>query len=469
MTATPARRHPAPGGVPTAVAAQTVGSAGGTGGTGTEEQAGTRANTRRSRPAPSSRPRSRARRCTSSAGTCSTPTSASSRGPATSPSPRSSRTPSRSSAKTARTRGPSGARRTRRGWSAEREIYVGGSREAVGGRLLDHRQDGPNQSAGSKSPTTTASSTRARVFWDSPAAAVRCRAAGQVRRPRRHGRPLAHRAAIRDGEHRGGARRRRPDRAGVQPGPAGVRGHRRRPGGDQARRGRATTPPSASRSCARRTSARPPSSAGPRVSSRAPRSPPAPTTRATRSSRSGCRRARPTGSRPRRSRSRPAVRADEVCPTEPAVLAWAAQMGTITFHPWPVRRGDVDHPDELRHRPRPAARRRLPRRRRGGPRAARAARRARHDRLPARRPAAGASTSTCGWSRGGRSPTCGTRPSRSAASWSGGCRAGSPPPGGRSSGRPGRSSSTTTRTRGTAPSPAPTRCARDPARRCRRR
>jgi len=40
--------------------------------------------------------------------------------------------------------------------------------------------------------------------------------------------------------------------------------------------------------------------------------------------------------------------ADEVCPTEPAVLAWAAQMGTIVFHPWPVRRGDVDHPDELR-------------------------------------------------------------------------------------------------------------------------
>ena len=40
--------------------------------------------------------------------------------------------------------------------------------------------------------------------------------------------------------------------------------------------------------------------------------------------------------------------ADEVCPTEPAVAAWAAQIGTITFHPWPVRRGDVDHPDELR-------------------------------------------------------------------------------------------------------------------------
>jgi len=40
--------------------------------------------------------------------------------------------------------------------------------------------------------------------------------------------------------------------------------------------------------------------------------------------------------------------ADEVCPTEIAVAAWAAQMGTITFHPWPVRKGAVDHPDELR-------------------------------------------------------------------------------------------------------------------------
>ncbi|HSE55485.1 MAG TPA: DNA polymerase domain-containing protein [Nocardioidaceae bacterium] len=40
--------------------------------------------------------------------------------------------------------------------------------------------------------------------------------------------------------------------------------------------------------------------------------------------------------------------ADEVCPTEEAVVAWAAQMGTIVFHPWPVRRTDVDHPDELR-------------------------------------------------------------------------------------------------------------------------
>ncbi len=40
--------------------------------------------------------------------------------------------------------------------------------------------------------------------------------------------------------------------------------------------------------------------------------------------------------------------ADEVCPTELAVVAWAAQMGTLTFHPWPVRREHVDSPDELR-------------------------------------------------------------------------------------------------------------------------
>ncbi|MBM7519087.1 DNA polymerase domain-containing protein [Nocardioides nitrophenolicus] len=40
--------------------------------------------------------------------------------------------------------------------------------------------------------------------------------------------------------------------------------------------------------------------------------------------------------------------AEEICPTEIAVPVWCAQMGTLTFHPWPVRRADVDHPDELR-------------------------------------------------------------------------------------------------------------------------
>jgi DNA ligase D len=40
--------------------------------------------------------------------------------------------------------------------------------------------------------------------------------------------------------------------------------------------------------------------------------------------------------------------ADEVCVTEVATVAWCAQMGTLTFHPWPTRRDDNDHPDELR-------------------------------------------------------------------------------------------------------------------------
>ncbi|HZN16992.1 MAG TPA: non-homologous end-joining DNA ligase [Micromonosporaceae bacterium] len=40
--------------------------------------------------------------------------------------------------------------------------------------------------------------------------------------------------------------------------------------------------------------------------------------------------------------------ADELCPADLAHVAWAAQLGTIVFHPWPVRRAAVDNPDELR-------------------------------------------------------------------------------------------------------------------------
>jgi DNA ligase D len=39
---------------------------------------------------------------------------------------------------------------------------------------------------------------------------------------------------------------------------------------------------------------------------------------------------------------------DEVCVTEPATVVWAVQMGALELHPWPVRRSDTDHPDELR-------------------------------------------------------------------------------------------------------------------------
>jgi DNA ligase D len=40
--------------------------------------------------------------------------------------------------------------------------------------------------------------------------------------------------------------------------------------------------------------------------------------------------------------------ADELCPADLAHVAWAAQMGTIVFHPWPVRGAAPDQPDELR-------------------------------------------------------------------------------------------------------------------------
>jgi DNA ligase D-like protein (predicted polymerase) len=33
---------------------------------------------------------------------------------------------------------------------------------------------------------------------------------------------------------------------------------------------------------------------------------------------------------------------------EPATAVWAVQMNTVTFHPWPVRTGHIDNPDELR-------------------------------------------------------------------------------------------------------------------------
>jgi len=40
--------------------------------------------------------------------------------------------------------------------------------------------------------------------------------------------------------------------------------------------------------------------------------------------------------------------ADELCVTEVAQVAWAANLATIDFHPWPSRRAHVDNPDELR-------------------------------------------------------------------------------------------------------------------------
>ena len=113
--------------------------------------------------------------------------------------------------------------------------------------------------------------------------------------------------------------------------------------------------------------------------------------------------------------------ADEIRPTEIAVVGWAAQMGTITFHPWPVRDERRRPSRRAAHRPRPPARHRLRRRRARRRRGARAARTSSATRDSRRRRAAAASTSTSGSSRAGRSPTCATPRSRSAASSSGGC------------------------------------------------
>jgi DNA ligase D len=40
--------------------------------------------------------------------------------------------------------------------------------------------------------------------------------------------------------------------------------------------------------------------------------------------------------------------ADALRIDHPAAIVWAAQMGTVTLHPWPVRCADTEHPDELR-------------------------------------------------------------------------------------------------------------------------
>ena len=40
--------------------------------------------------------------------------------------------------------------------------------------------------------------------------------------------------------------------------------------------------------------------------------------------------------------------ADELAPDSAAAVVWAANLGTITFHPWPVRCDDTEAPDQLR-------------------------------------------------------------------------------------------------------------------------
>ena len=154
--------------------------------------------------------------------------------------------------------------------------------------------------------------------------------------------------------------------------------------------------------------------------------------------------------------------ATELCPVDAAHLVWAANLGNIDFNPWPSRRARPRAPRRAAHRPRPDAGRSMERgaRRRnvrqGRARRARAA-------SAGRRPAARAeSTSTCGSRPTSASSRCAAQRSRSPARWSAACRAARRRSGGRRSAS--GCSSTTTRTRATARSPAPTACARWPTR-----
>ena len=95
---------------------------------------------------------------------------------------------------------------------------------------------------------------------------------------------------------------------------------------------------------------------------------------------------------------------------------WCAHMGTLTFHPWPVRRPDVDHPDELRIDLDPQPGTTFT----DAVRVAGVANELLEELGIAATPrprATGACTSSSGSSPAGSSPTSGTRPSGSAASW----------------------------------------------------
>ena len=160
--------------------------------------------------------------------------------------------------------------------------------------------------------------------------------------------------------------------------------------------------------------------------------------------------------------------ARELVPNDAAHLVWGVNLGVIDWNPWPVRRSDLDHPDELRVDLDPGPDVAFA----AGPRASRSAC-ARCSRSTASRGfpktsgSRGMHVLRAHRSPSTASPRCAAPRSRSPARSSGGCQAKRPPAGGRRSAR--ASSSTTTRTPATAPSPRRTRCARCPTRASRAR
>ena len=154
--------------------------------------------------------------------------------------------------------------------------------------------------------------------------------------------------------------------------------------------------------------------------------------------------------------------ADELCVTEVAQVAWAANLATIDFHPWPSRRAHVEQPGRAPDRRRPPARHRLCRGQAGRGGRARGARGDRLRRLaqdvgqpghPRRLP------DRAELDVPGGAPLRARVRARGRAALARSSRR----PGGRRSAA-SASSSTTTRTRATGRSRRPTRCAPGPTR-----
>ena len=225
------------------------------------------------------------------------------------------------------------------------------------------------------------------------------------------------------GRLRGHDRRRRWARgARVQPRPGDLPGDRAHGARSPSSRSSSTTSPSGTASCARCATGRRRSSAGPRACTRA-------SSLATREKGGGdafYQKRVPKGAPDYVETARikfPSGRhADEICPTEIAVVGWARRWArspstrgrcAATTSTTPTSCASTSTRSRAPTSPTPCA----------SP--ARRASCSTSSATPAsRRPrAAAASTSTCGSSRAGRSPTCGTPRSPSAASSSGGCRA----------------------------------------------
>ena len=81
---------------------------------------------------------------------------------------------------------------------------------------------------------------------------------------------------------------------------------------------------------------------------RVPGSAPARASRGRRSTRSACPTGAPDWVRTARIAFPSGRTADALKVTHPSAIVWAAQMGTVTLHPWAVRCRRHEHPDELR-------------------------------------------------------------------------------------------------------------------------